>query len=89
MTFFFFFSEEILYTNKALWVSPLGTKVAILNLNDTAVEEIMVGLGNGNSTNKFSIKYPKVCKYELMTVGELLGIGIPHFQQVARQQGQK
>ena len=66
-----FISEEMLYSDKALWISPDGQNVAFLTVNDTDVEEIMVGLGGNNFTKKVTMRYPLVSfhlEYDLGTI---------------------
>lgn len=61
-----FLSEEVLGSNKALWLSPKGKRLAFMTLNDTNVGIMNIPIyGPPNSvefqyTKSIPLRYPKV-----------------------------
>ena len=66
--FFFTFSEDILKSDNAIWISPDGKKIVYATFNDSQVQSVQWKLyGDGRDANvnpyptEAFMRYPKVC----------------------------
>ena len=61
----FLLSEEVLYTDKALWVSPNNSRLCWATFDDSSVEEVLLyNFKNKNGGAHLStVRYPKVMTF--------------------------
>lgn len=57
------YEEEVLSTDAAVWISPIGNHLAYARFDDTAVTEAVYDVyGNDQYPEEVKLRYPKVCQ---------------------------